>query len=137
MAVPGGTVGRFTHKSRKVRSTMGQVRWRNRTREKAQKKSLTPAEKARAKVQRQENKDEKQTAISEARAEVLKLATVLQEKFGDHSVDYYRKLLMQSTHKPKSIRKISTWNAFMSVKIKAMNAEGTYDFLSPTAGRVS
>lgn len=131
MADDSSCVRRLSHKTRKVRSALGKTPWRARVRAKHQNKARTPADVTR-KTRMAERRKEKAQAIADARTEIKKLAEVLHEKFGDNTVDHYLKTLVQAVRAPKGTRKVSTWNAFVSLQTKRMN-DGMYSHDTLTA----
>ncbi|KAG2119868.1 uncharacterized protein F5147DRAFT_767330 [Suillus discolor] len=52
----------------------------------------------------------------------MEQATLLREKFGCHSVDYYFKEIMQCSRLHKGTRKANKWNAFVKKEVEHHNA---------------
>ncbi|KAK7441181.1 hypothetical protein VKT23_016662 [Stygiomarasmius scandens] len=84
---------------------------------------ITALEKRRRKEARQELKQEYMVALQEAFKVVIEQATALQERFGKHDVQWYLDELMQTHRLKQTKKKLSAFQAFVSIEVKRINSE--------------
>ncbi|KAI0692611.1 hypothetical protein BC835DRAFT_1247004, partial [Cytidiella melzeri] len=84
-------------------------------------KTFTPAEKKAAKEAVMSRKVQNNQRVSSALLEVWKLAEGLHRDIGTNTAQYWYEYLLQRAGKKKTTRRPSTWNAFVSLKVKAHN----------------
>ncbi|KAG1823320.1 hypothetical protein EV424DRAFT_1472053 [Suillus variegatus] len=104
---------------RKISTTKTRSSWRHRA---AQRYKKTPTEKALLKAKRKQHRTEYTEALAAARNVVMEQATLLREKFGRHSVNYYFEEIMQRSRIRKGTRKANKWNAFVKKQVELHNA---------------
>ena len=95
--------------NRKANLTAVRKSWRRKNKTSRPKK--TPYEKAFDAAARKKKRTEYLTCLEEARQIVQHEASVLHEKFGRHSEDYYTEAIIQGHSQHKNKRNISLWNA--------------------------
>lgn len=99
--------------------------WRHRKSKRAGSK-LTDAERKELKDRREKKCDNLQDALTTARETMYKYAEAMSEQFkGDHSANYYYRLIMQKPNIKVKPKKISKWNAFVHKGMKELN-KGMY-----------
>ncbi|KAI0682974.1 hypothetical protein BC835DRAFT_1423759 [Cytidiella melzeri] len=119
---PSLTVDRYASKSHAVRTTLTRLPWQSQTRQKKpQTKTFTPAEKKAAKQVVMVRKEQNNKKVSLALLEVWKLAKGLQHNIGTNTAQHWYGYLLQRAGKQKSSCSPSTWNVFVSLKVKAHN----------------
>ncbi|KAI0685391.1 hypothetical protein BC835DRAFT_1421279 [Cytidiella melzeri] len=115
-------VNRYIGKARATRTKLSRLPWRTRTRRKVtQTRTFTPAERKAAKEAVMSRKEQNNTKVSNALLEVWKLAEGLHRDIGTNTAQYWYEYLLQRAGKKKTTRRTSTWNAFVSLKVKAHN----------------
>jgi riboflavin synthase alpha subunit len=80
----------------------------------------TPTEKAALALARRTCRETYAQALSEAQAVILDQATLLRERFGGHSIEYYYEEIMQKSRFQRE-RGVSQWNAFVNQEAKRIN----------------
>jgi hypothetical protein len=105
-----------------MQKTLTRLPWRTRTqRKKTHMQVLTPAEKQAAKIAIRSRKQQNHAKVDAALLEVWKLAEGLHRDIGTHSAQYWYEFLLQRANKKRTTRRPSTWNAFVSMRVRAHN----------------
>lgn len=113
----------YTSKGRALLTTISRTPWRHRRRVKRQLgQAQTAAEKATAKQARISRKVEVNDALQKAVSDVWGIAERVHKELGTHSAQYWYEYLTQSAGKKEHERNASEWNAFLSMRVKAINA---------------
>ncbi|KAF5311181.1 hypothetical protein D9611_013057 [Ephemerocybe angulata] len=81
------------------------------------------ADKEAAKERNAIRREKLQAALDEARDDLWEKAQALSAELGDHTADWYYGAIIQRGCKPKKRRKLSTWRAFVSKKLKEKNSD--------------
>ncbi|KAG2151618.1 uncharacterized protein EDB93DRAFT_1249260 [Suillus bovinus] len=95
-------LSRYASCMRKISTMKTRSSWRHRA---AQHYKKTPTEKALLKAKRKQHRTEYTEALAAAWNVVMEQATLLHEKFGRHSVNYYFEEIMQRSRIRKGTRK--------------------------------
>jgi hypothetical protein len=88
-----------------------------------------PAEKARLKEKRLSHKKDYNEALQEAQQIVHQQATLLHERFGGHSIQWYFQEILQQSQRQKSQCQVTAWNAYLSSEVKRINNGIFFSFL--------
>jgi hypothetical protein len=91
--------------------------WRHRR----QRIKQTAAQKALLKANRKKHRNEYAEALTAARDLVKDQATLLHDKFGRHSINYYFEEIMQCSRLTGQ-RKVTKWNAFVKKEVEHHNS---------------
>jgi hypothetical protein len=112
-------VRRYGWIARKVGTS--KVRQAVRRRAKPKKQDRTAAENIAAVQARRTAKKDLNTAIDDALGVVWHEAELLAEHFPTHNIRYYCQLLLQHGKKKFKARKLTSWNAYLSMRTREIN----------------
>lgn len=93
------------------------------------KKSLTYAERKVRRERWETCRGNIKTDLKSIRAEILKMAVTMSEKYGNTRDHWYTRI-MQEERLVKTTRSISLWNAYQSMRLKDLNAGSFFLFFS-------
>lgn len=93
----------------------------HRLHKKTKKKTRTPAE-YQALKSRREVEERYTSALNDAMAQVLELAERIHNEFPHHTTDKVYRALLQFARKAHTKRRVSSWNAFQSMRAEEINA---------------
>jgi hypothetical protein len=123
-----GGLQRFPDKARHLVTTKTRYPWRYCSKRKTYRHST--AEKQALTAQRKERKLSYHNALHLATEAIQNEAKKLHEQFGGHSVDYYMRQIMQTSHIHKKSRSVNKWNIYLRQEVKRINDGRPYFTIS-------
>jgi hypothetical protein len=81
----------------------------------------TTAEKAETKQRNQETREKIHNALASEQTTLWARAQELRDEHGLHTVKWWHDAIIQQASKPKNVRKMTPWKAFMSKRSKEKN----------------
>ena len=97
--------------------------WRRKVKARKPKRTLTPGDRLVQAQKRKQHRRNYLDALEQAHGSIQELAEGLRNRFGKYSVEHYYNDLIHRAHKSRSVRKVSTWNAYQKLELEKMKSK--------------
>ena len=92
--------------------------WQRKARSRKSKRVFTAGDRLVQAKNREQHRRDYQDALERAQAKIQDLAEELRNRFGKYSVEHYFNDLIHRAHKSRSVRRVSTWNAYQKLELE-------------------